>query len=72
MIRSVPPISFLGELDNGLELGFDNFRALARLTLHEGLSDAKNHRQSSVDRNLGLLRYKFGGFIEKGAALGMT
>ena len=38
--RSAPPISFLGDLDDRLELCFDNLGTLARLTLFQGFSDA--------------------------------
>jgi len=70
--HDLAPVGFLGDPDDFLELSFDNLRALARLTLLQGFPDAKNHRQSRIDRSPGLLRHKFGGLAEESAALGMT
>lgn len=70
--RNTPPVGLLGDLENGLELGSNDLRAFARLALLKGFTDAKNHRQSSVDRSPGLLRHKFRGIAEESTALGMT
>lgn len=70
--RNAPPVGLLGELNNRLELSLDNLCALARLTLLQGFPDAKNHRQSCVDRGPSLLRHKFGGLTEESTTLGVA
>jgi hypothetical protein len=70
--KNAPPIDLLRDLDNRLQLSFDDLRALARFALFKGFSDTEDHRQSSIDRSPGLLRYELGSLLEEGAALGMT